>query len=209
MHKGRKRSVDEPRDANIRAESLWRDRNEPGSQRSDCAELCSGALSAHPETGELNVLPEEERLCLFCKLDETQNKQRDDSKVVLFILENTLRLLAGLQSKQLFLFQQTGPFFFLNKFQSDGRGDGVLLATNSTLHVRRRTISAVALLQQYVCCPVMLQQRRVNDANKINHKQSSPSESCAAERCLNEVVKKRCTGRKSPPVSIPPPRRCC
>lgn len=140
----------------------------------------SGALSAHPETGELNVLPEEERRCLFSKLDETQNKQRDDSKVVLFILENTLRLLAGLQSKQLFLFQQTGPFFY-NKFQSDGRGDVFLPATNSTLRVRRRTISAVALLQHYVCCPVMLQQRCVNDANKINHKQSSPSESCAAE----------------------------
>lgn len=115
----------------------------------------------------------------------------------------------GFNQNSCFFFNRLGLFFFLNKFQSDGRGDGVLLATNSTLHVRRRTISAVALLQQYVCCPVMLQQRRVNDANKINHKQSSPSESCAAERCLNEVVKKRCTGRKSPPVSIPPPRRCC
>lgn len=208
MHKGRKRSVDEPRDANIRAESLWRDRNEPGSQGNVCAELCSGALSAHPETGEFNVLPEEERLCLFCKLDETQNNQRDDSKVVLFILENTLRPLAGLQSKQLFLFTRLSHFFY-NKFQSDGRGDGVLPVTNSMLHVRRRTISPVALLQRYVCCPVMLQQRCVDDANKINHKQSSPPESCAAERCLNEVVKKRCRGRKSPPVSIPPPHCCC
>lgn len=98
MHKGRKRSIDEPRDENIRAESFGG------------IEMNLEAKEAHPETGEFNVLPEEERLCLFCKLDETQNKQRDDSKVVLFILENTLRLLAGLRSKQLFLFQQTGPF---------------------------------------------------------------------------------------------------
>lgn len=51
------------------------------------------AQSIDPETGEFNILPAEERLCLFCKLDEIENTpfdvlslfiQYDDSRAVLF-----------------------------------------------------------------------------------------------------------------------------
>lgn len=53
------------------------------SQRSLCAQLCSGKLALAIETGRFTGLPEEKMLCLLCDLGETE--EETDSVLLLIV----------------------------------------------------------------------------------------------------------------------------